>query len=69
MEIILHSWEKADIIASYLPQPVEEHGGKCQALARLPATLLHSLLIISGDLQGGYTGPNQKDIHIQTLPF
>ena len=52
VEITLHSGEKAAIIASYLPQPMEEHKRTCHALARLPATLPYHLLIIGGDLQG-----------------
>jgi hypothetical protein len=69
VEITLHSGEKAAVVASYLPQPVEEHGRTCQAFDRLPATLPHHLLILGGDLHDGWTCPNQKDAHIQTLPF
>ena len=69
VEITLHSGEKAAIIASYLPQPMEEHKRTCHALARLHATLPYHLLIIGGDLQGGWTCPNPKDAHIHTLPF
>ena len=69
VEITLHSGETVVIIASYPPQLVEEHKRACRALARLPEDLQHHLLILGGDLQGGWTSSNPKDIHVQTLPF
>jgi hypothetical protein len=56
------------MIASYLPQPTEEHERACHALARLPVALSHHLLILHG-LHGGWTGSNSKDTQVQTVPF
>ena len=69
VEITLHSGEKAAIVASHLPQPKDEHERACQALTRLPRVLPHHLLILGGDLQGGWTGSTPKDVHLQPLPF
>ena len=41
---------KRAIIASYPPQPVEEHTYVCEALARLPTSLPHHLLVVARDL-------------------
>jgi hypothetical protein len=57
------------IIANYLPQAKEEHERACQTLTRLPAGLPHHLLILGGDLQGGWTSSNPKDANVQALPF
>jgi hypothetical protein len=53
----LHSGDKAVIIASYLPQSMEDHERACHALARLPLALPHHLLILGGDLQGAGHAP------------
>jgi hypothetical protein len=45
---------KATIILCYLSQTVEAHSLTCAALAQLPHTLPHSLIILGGDLQGGW---------------
>jgi len=67
--ITLHPGAKAAIIARRLLQPVDEHERACQTLARLPRTLPHHLLILGGDLQGGWTSSMPKDAHVQSLPF
>jgi hypothetical protein len=69
MEITLHSGDKAAIIASYLLQSKEEHERAYHALARLPLALSHHLIILGGDLHGGWTDPNMKDAHVHALLF
>jgi hypothetical protein len=52
VELTLLTGAKAAFIASYLPQPIEEHAQVCKALANLPQTLPHQFLILGGDLHG-----------------
>jgi hypothetical protein len=35
----------------------------------MPVALPRNLLILRGDLQEGWTGPNPKDAHFKALPF
>ena len=69
MEITLYSGGKAANFASYLPQSVEEHERACHALARLPLAMPYHLLILGGDLQGGWTRPTVKDVNVHAFPF
>jgi len=41
----------------------------CKALSRLINTLPHHAIILGGDLQGNWTGPNAKDDNIRKLPY
>jgi hypothetical protein len=59
----------ATIVSCYLPQLAETHTYACEALARLPTSLPHHLLIVGGDLQGGWDGTSPKYIHIASLPY
>jgi hypothetical protein len=68
IELSLDNGTKAAIISCYLSQTVEAHSLTCAALAQLPHTLTHSLIILGGDFQrGGAVVP--QDIHIALLPY
>ena len=70
VDLALLTDAKAVIVSSYLPQPMDEHARVCHALAKLPFALPHHLLILGGDLQGGWTGSTPKATHIhRALPF
>ena len=69
IELTLHSGAKAAIIACYLPQEADAHTRTCKALSELPTALPHHALILGGDFQGNWHGPNTKDAAIRTLPF
>ena len=60
---------KATIISCSLPQTTEARAAICDALTNLPGTLPHSLIIIGGDLQGGWDTTSPKDAHIAALPY
>ena len=60
VELTLQTGAKAAFISSYLPQPLEEHAKVCQALANLPKTLPHQILILGGDLQGNWDGTSPQ---------
>ena len=68
-ELTLLNGAKAAIIAHFLAQPMEEHALVCGALARLPNTLPHSLLIFWGDFQGEWSIISLKATHIATLSY
>ena len=53
VELILFNGTKAAIISCYRPQTVEAHSHTCVALAQLPHTFPHPLIILGGDLRGG----------------
>jgi hypothetical protein len=69
VEITLYDGSKAAILSCYLPQTLEAHAATCAALTQLPGTLPHSLIIMGGDLQGGWTTSSPKDAHIAELPY
>jgi hypothetical protein len=41
----------------------------CEALAQLPNTLPHHLIILGGDLKGGWDNTSPKYIHVAILPY
>jgi hypothetical protein len=69
VELTLGSGTNAAIISCYLPQTVDAHSLICAALAQLPHTLPHFLVIMGGNLQGGWEQSSPKDAHIAGLPY
>ena len=69
IELTLHYGAKAAIVACYLPQTEEAHSQTCKPLSRLTNTLPHHTIILGGDFQGKWTGPNAKDDDIRMLPY
>ena len=69
VELTLFNGTKEVIISCYLPQTVEAHSNTCAALAQLPHTLPHPLIILGGDLQGGWEQMSPKDVQIAALPY
>jgi hypothetical protein len=69
VELTLHNSSKVAIISWYLPQTVEAQSNTCDALSQLPHTLPHSLIILGGDLQGGWEHSSPKDVHIVAFPY
>jgi len=51
----------ATVFACYLPQPARKHDRVCHALSRLPTSVPHHLLVLEGDLRGGWTCASHKD--------
>ena len=50
VELTMDNGTKAAIISCYIPQTVEAHSLTYAALAQLPRTLTHSLIILGGSL-------------------
>jgi len=69
VELTLPNGVEAAIVSCYLSQTLEAHVITFDALSQLPQTLPHSLVILGGDLQGGWEHSSPKDIHIAALPY
>ena len=65
----MHSSAKADIIACYLPQAVDDHSQTCKTLFCITHTLPQHIFILGGDFQANWTGPNAKDANIRNMPY
>ncbi len=69
LELTLLNGTKEAIISCYLPQKVEAHSATCDAVSQLPHILPHSLIILGGDMQGGWEHSSPKDNNIAAIPY